>query len=34
MKFGWINKYWYWGYYNNHFNHWELCLGKIYIMKR
>lgn len=33
MKIGWIRKFWYWGYYNNHFDHWEFCLGKIYIIK-
>ena len=34
MKIGWIKNFWYWDYYNNHSNHWELCLGKIYIMKK
>lgn len=32
VRIGWNNKYSMWYYYNNHFDHIELILGKLYIM--
>lgn len=34
MEIGWIKGFCYFGWYNNHIDYWELCLGKIFIAKK